>query len=62
MVMMTNVPPKPANYLQRAGRAGRRGEARSLAVTFCASNPIERKRWLTQSGHSNTKWIPQSFI
>ena len=39
-VVMNNVPPKPANYLQRAGRAGRRSETKSLALTFCASNPI----------------------
>ena len=39
-VVMNNVPPKPANYLQRAGRAGRRSEAKSLTLTFCASNPI----------------------
>jgi len=39
-VVMNNVPPKPANYLQRSGRAGRRGEAKSLTLTFCASNPI----------------------
>lgn len=39
-VVMNNVPPKPANYLQRAGRAGRRSEAKAMAVTFCAPNPI----------------------
>lgn len=39
-VVMNNVPPKPANYLQRAGRAGRRSEAKSLTLTFCAANPI----------------------
>lgn len=39
-VVMNNVPPSPANYLQRAGRAGRRSEARSLAFTICTPNPI----------------------
>lgn len=34
-VAMNNVPPSQANYLQRAGRAGRRQEAASLAVTLC---------------------------
>ena len=39
-VVMNNVPPGPANYLQRAGRAGRRSEAKSLAFTICAPNPV----------------------
>ncbi|MBL0049689.1 MAG: DUF1998 domain-containing protein [Bacteroidetes bacterium] len=39
-VIMSNVPPSPANYLQRTGRAGRRGENKSLAFTICAANPI----------------------
>lgn len=41
-VVMNNVPPSPANYLQRAGRAGRRSETKSLALTFCGANPIGR--------------------
>ncbi len=39
-VVMSNVPPGPANYLQRTGRAGRRGENKSLAFTICPANPI----------------------
>ena len=38
-VVMNNAPPSPANYLQRAGRAGRRGEGVSFAVTLCPSSP-----------------------
>ena len=39
-VVMSNVPPKPTNYLQRTGRSGRRSESKSLALTYCASSPI----------------------
>lgn len=50
MVAMNNVPPHPANYLQRAGRAGRRKEARSTSLTLCKSNPHD------QIVFSNTNW------
>lgn len=50
MVAMNNVPPHPANYLQRTGRAGRRQEARSVAVTLCKSNPHD------QSVFNNSRW------
>jgi ATP-dependent helicase YprA (DUF1998 family)/predicted transcriptional regulator len=33
-VLLRNVPPSTANYIQRAGRAGRRSESVAMAVTF----------------------------
>lgn len=41
-VMMSNVPPGKANYLQRAGRAGRRADGSSAVVTFCQARPFDR--------------------
>lgn len=50
IVAMNNVPPHPANYLQRAGRAGRRRESRSVVMTLCKSNPHD------QAVFANTRW------
>lgn len=34
-VFMKNMPPTPANYIQRAGRAGRRSDSTAYSLTFC---------------------------
>jgi hypothetical protein len=39
---LTNVPPGPANYLQRAGRAGRRAEGTALVLTFARPRPFDQ--------------------
>ncbi len=45
-VLMSNVPPGKANYLQRAGRAGRRADGSSVVVTFCRLRPFDREVFL----------------
>lgn len=51
VVMLSSVPPQPANYKQRAGRSGRNNKVRSACITLCGSdiiglrtlrNPIEK--------------------
>jgi hypothetical protein len=37
-VHQSNMPPERFNYQQRVGRAGRRGQRYSLAITFCRNN------------------------
>ena len=40
IVSMSNIPPHPANYKQRAGRAGRAFQNKSTCVTICNSDAI----------------------
>ena len=42
-VLMGNVPPGKANYLQRAGRAGRRADGSSVVVSFARPRPFDRE-------------------
>jgi len=38
-VCMNNAPPSPSNFVQRAGRAGRRGESAAASLTVCPATP-----------------------
>ena len=40
VVLLTSVPPLPANYKQRAGRSGRNNKVKSVCITLCGSDAI----------------------
>lgn len=44
-VLLRNMPPSTANYLQRAGRAGRRSDSAALILTYAQRRPHDLSRF-----------------
>jgi hypothetical protein len=59
--MMANMPPERYNYQQRVGRAGRGGQAFSIALTLCRGNSHDSYYYSNLEGMVNAK-PPTPFI
>lgn len=61
-VVMRNMPPKTANYVQRAGRAGRRAASAALVLTYAkrASHDLAKYQYPQAmiAGQMRIPWVP----
>lgn len=61
-VVMRNMPPKTANYVQRAGRAGRRAASAALVVTYANRTAHDLAKYQDPAsmiaGQMRIPWIP----
>ena len=60
-VLQANMPPERFNYQQRVGRAGRRGQPFSIALTFCRANSHDRYHFARPEGITGDT-PPQPFL
>lgn len=63
-VMLRNMPPSTANYVQRAGRAGRRTGAAALVVTYAMRRSHDLTRFnepeVMIAGHVRAPYVPMT--
>lgn len=61
-VLLRNMPPKTANYLQRAGRAGRRAASAALVVTYANRSAHDLAQYQDPNamiaGRMRIPWVP----